>query len=422
MTGSRRVSVPLPLHRDPAAVGCQPLRLLTSCAGEHTLIRLAGEIDVTTVEIVTAAASRCLQDHPASLDMDLRSVTFCDCAGVRGLRQVLRDGAAAGTLVRITAPGPQVRRVFTLAGAAGLLTAPGPRDPPPGEEGAGPADRRTNATGSGTVPQARAGAAPEPDAAFLVPPAPPPDAVAGARRDLNQRYATGLERLLWELDKQPMADLDAVRALIAAPGQGEGVAAALMLVQAARLGLDRDEAAVFDAASAAGLTDDAIAAALGLSGATAAAARRQWLATRRTFPYEEPDPRHRRAPGSLAQAAGQAGRRVRHAAGRVAQITQRLEGLSTPSTAIPDADAAGQSVANAAEARMPAQDAADRTALGLLRAAEAQEQCAAGYAELAGISREHRDEYSAHAAWHWRTALEYRQLARRYRGRGPATG
>ena len=61
--------------------------------------------------------------------------------------------------------------------------------------------------------------------------------------------------------------------------------AALVLVQAARLGLDRMECELFEAARAMGMRPEAIAAVLELPDAAAAEKRQRWLEGRRALPY-----------------------------------------------------------------------------------------------------------------------------------------
>jgi hypothetical protein len=116
--------------------------------------------------------------------------------------------------------------------------------------------------------------------------------VAAARRQLTGRYATGVDRLLWETEKRPMPDPDAVAAVIAAADHAEplDIASALVLSQEARLSLDHLEHDLFEAARAAGITAAAIAAVLELPGETAVQARRRWLAKRRAMPYAQAGP------------------------------------------------------------------------------------------------------------------------------------
>ena len=113
--------------------------------------------------------------------------------------------------------------------------------------------------------------------------------VNASRRHLTERYASGVDLLLWETEKRLIPDLDAIRAVTgaAASGQAEGLdmGAALVLVRAARLALDRLECELFEAAHAMGMPPEAIAAVLDLPDAAAAGKRQRWLGARRELPY-----------------------------------------------------------------------------------------------------------------------------------------
>jgi hypothetical protein len=123
------------------------------------------------------------------------------------------------------------------------------------------------------------------------PPAPSPEMVDASRRHLTERYASGVDLLLWETEKRLIPDLDAIKTVTeaAASQRAEGLdmGAALVLVQAARLGLDRLECELFDAAAAMGMRPEAIAAVLDLPDAAAAAKRHRWLEARRALPYTD---------------------------------------------------------------------------------------------------------------------------------------
>jgi hypothetical protein len=109
--------------------------------------------------------------------------------------------------------------------------------------------------------------------AFL--PAPAPEMVRAARAFLTPRYAVGVDGFLWETMDHPLPDLDAIDAVIAASdrarqGTGEqpqpmAVAAALIVLGAARLNTDQTEARLLNSAQAAGMGWEQIAAVLDLS-------------------------------------------------------------------------------------------------------------------------------------------------------------
>ena len=126
------------------------------------------------------------------------------------------------------------------------------------------------------------------------PPAPSPEMAHASRRHLTERYASGVDLLLWETEKRLIPDLDAIRSVTeaAASGQAEGLdmGAALVLVQAARLGVDRLEYELFEAAHAMGMRLEAIAAVLDLPDAAAAAKRHRWLEARHALPYAAAEP------------------------------------------------------------------------------------------------------------------------------------
>lgn len=97
------------------------LRISLDSADGDAVLRLAGEIDVTTASAAVAAVDRCLRDRPAGMTIDLRSVTFCDCAGERMLQDAQRRATAAGAGFRLTGLTAPVRRTMDLMGATGLL-------------------------------------------------------------------------------------------------------------------------------------------------------------------------------------------------------------------------------------------------------------------------------------------------------------
>ncbi len=67
--------------------------------------------------------------------------------------------------------------------------------------------------------------------------------VTASRRHLTERYASGVDRLLWDTEKRLIPDLDAIKSVTEAMASGQAealdIGAALVLVQAARLALDR---------------------------------------------------------------------------------------------------------------------------------------------------------------------------------------
>jgi hypothetical protein len=259
----------------------------------------------------------------------------------------------------------------------------------------------------------------------MEPPAPSPEMVNASRRHLTEGYAAGVDRLLWDTEKRLIPDLEAIRAVIAAAGAGHAealdVGASLVLLQAARLELDRLEYQTLEAAHGIGMQDEAIAAVLELPDAGAAQARHQALAARSALPYEEPEaPYVVSTPRSdlgerAARRASQAANRAAEAARRREQLSQAREHRRRGSH---HADAE-RATAHADEARVLAGEAAERVALGLVRAAEALDRCAAGYADFAAASAAAEDggvRFAHKADEYHRAAVRYRKLAAEYRG------
>jgi len=265
------------------------------------------------------------------------------------------------------------------------------------------------------------------------PPAPSPETVTASRHHLTAQYASGVDRLLWEAEKRPMPDTDAICAVVSAAADGDqvdalGIGAALVLTQAMRLDLDLLEADVLDAAQASGISPESLAAVLELPDAGLVEARHRTLAAKRELPRATVEP-VTMTPGSPREAADLAGRRASRATGRAAQAERRLEELARARPRVDTGASAGtvsspelaeQAAANAGEARVNAKEATERVALGLLRAADALERCAVLCEERDDETTAHKDsEDLRHRAQEYaRAARAYREMADHYRDIG----
>ncbi|MFF7729231.1 STAS domain-containing protein [Streptomyces sp. NPDC008001] len=96
----------------------------------RTLITLAGEIDLETVPLMHAALERCLRDGVRTIDVDLASVTFCDCSGLNAFIEAFLTSTTAGRTLRLHYPPPLLTRMVDLTGCdfvlMGLPAVPGP--------------------------------------------------------------------------------------------------------------------------------------------------------------------------------------------------------------------------------------------------------------------------------------------------------
>ncbi len=247
--------------------------------------------------------------------------------------------------------------------------------------------------------------------------------VTASRRHLTERYASGVDRLLWDTEKRLVPDLEAIRSVIEAASSGQAealdVGAGLVVLQAVRLDLDRLEYEVFESAQAMGMEEEAIAAVLDLPDAAAAGKRWRWLKARRALPYADIAVTRRQATSSSAEAATRAGRRATHAAGRAAEASRRREQLSRATSGEPSSRLhVERAAANAGEARVLAGEAAERVVLGLLRAADALDRSAAGCEELAEHDNADRSQLRRRADEHHQAAIRYREMAEQYRDIG----
>lgn len=256
-------------------------------------------------------------------------------------------------------------------------------------------------------------------------PAPTPDTVTASRRHLTTGYASGVDRLLWDMDKRPMPDLDAVRAVVAAsqadkPVDALDIGAAVILLLEMRLELDCLEADVLDAALDSGLGFESLAAVLELPDPVLVRSRLEYLLARRELPraaaVESAPPRHPRESGTT-RAAAQAVRRAETAASRAESAARRRRELRDNQRS-PNRTDAEIAAACASEARSHAADAAERVASGLLRAAVAldgcAEKCMEGYgADDNPVLRKRAREYTAAAQRYREMAAEYLDIGKR---------
>jgi hypothetical protein len=256
--------------------------------------------------------------------------------------------------------------------------------------------------------------------------------VDSSRQHLAERYSAGVYRLLWEQEKRPMPDAEAVRAVVSAAADGRAdvldVGAALVIVQAMRLELDLLEANVFDAAGDSGVPDESVAAVLELPGAAAAAARRRMLSAKRDLPRLAPDAPSPGRPEIAREAAGRAGRRAASAATRAAEAArnreqfrrQRRTRAAAGKTSPEDIETAS---AHASEARISSREANERVAMALLRAADTLDDLAKRNHERehAAASGRDREQLKLRATEYAQTAELYRQMADQHLRRGEGT-
>lgn len=89
--------------------------------GEQALITLSGEIDLESAPLVRESLERCLRDSIRTIDVDLASVTFCDCSGLNAFLHAAQQTTVAGGTLRLHRPPTTLARILDLADCGFLL-------------------------------------------------------------------------------------------------------------------------------------------------------------------------------------------------------------------------------------------------------------------------------------------------------------
>jgi anti-anti-sigma factor len=83
-------------------------------AGEVRVLRVAGEVDLLTIEVLQGALTSSLARGPCHLLVDLAELTFCSVRGLSLLVQAGRTAAGQGTGYSVTAASRQTNRAWTV--------------------------------------------------------------------------------------------------------------------------------------------------------------------------------------------------------------------------------------------------------------------------------------------------------------------
>jgi anti-sigma B factor antagonist/stage II sporulation protein AA (anti-sigma F factor antagonist) len=93
-----------------------PLTVTVVPLGNVTVVRLSGELDLATEDVLTAVADRVLATPARTVRLDLTELTFCD---VRGLAAILRLRARVVADERrlvLAGVSPALRRLLQVTG------------------------------------------------------------------------------------------------------------------------------------------------------------------------------------------------------------------------------------------------------------------------------------------------------------------
>ena len=84
-------------------------------SGPRSVVRLAGEADITT-QVLSEALDAETAKRPRVLLVDASGLTFIDCSALHEIVRAHRRLRASGCLLAIVAPSKQVARILALTG------------------------------------------------------------------------------------------------------------------------------------------------------------------------------------------------------------------------------------------------------------------------------------------------------------------
>lgn len=126
-----------------------PRSLCVEVTGDErtTVLRMRGEIDLSTADLMAAALQFALQTPPPRLELDLSGVTFFGLSGLRVLVSMQRMTASETVELVLVAPPASALRVLDLVGATIFFTienAPEQTDATPGAPPVRPTHQRSS--------------------------------------------------------------------------------------------------------------------------------------------------------------------------------------------------------------------------------------------------------------------------------------
>lgn len=95
---------------------CPHLAIITERHSQRSVLRLQGELDVSTRDRLRHAVDSALEGHPPILVVDLSGLDFADCAGLSILVCAQKLLMAGGSELVTVGAKPIVRRLLQLTG------------------------------------------------------------------------------------------------------------------------------------------------------------------------------------------------------------------------------------------------------------------------------------------------------------------
>jgi anti-sigma B factor antagonist len=98
------------------------LKVTTWSQGDHTVLSVAGEIDLYTAPRLQSELTAALGLSPARLIVDMSGVDFCDSTGINILLAAHRSARERGGELQLAGPGTATRRVLQVTGLESVFT------------------------------------------------------------------------------------------------------------------------------------------------------------------------------------------------------------------------------------------------------------------------------------------------------------
>jgi anti-anti-sigma factor len=88
----------------------------THRSGEHTVIAVTGELDLSTRDVLIGAVQAALADGATTVEIDLSQVRFCDSSGLTALIAAHRIAEADDRRAYVGGASPPVRNLLDVVG------------------------------------------------------------------------------------------------------------------------------------------------------------------------------------------------------------------------------------------------------------------------------------------------------------------
>jgi anti-sigma B factor antagonist len=97
------------------------LRIAVRYALETTVVELAGELDLATVQVLDARLAALGEYRLPRMVIDVTALTFCDCSGLGALVRARNEAVAGGGWLRLCGAAGMLAKMIKIARMASVL-------------------------------------------------------------------------------------------------------------------------------------------------------------------------------------------------------------------------------------------------------------------------------------------------------------